>query len=69
MSEYSFRGKPITGPHALVLVKAWEVVQEACLTREDIPTLQCIVDDFAKKFEEGLQRQEAEIDRMLAEED
>ena len=69
MSEYSFRGQPIDGPYALVMLKAIQLVYDQHLTNADLPALQLIVDDFVEKFEEDVRRQQEEIDKMLEEND
>ena len=66
MSDYSFRGKPITGAHAYVLLGAIRMVQKEApnLLPEDIETLQEIVDEFEKKFTHDLREAYKEEDEM-----
>ena len=56
MSDYSFRGQPISGPHAYVLLGSIKRVQEEASnpTAEEIKALEEIVADFSNKWQEAL---------------
>ena len=56
MSDYLFKGKLISGAHAVHLLRAIETVQYQVPnpTSEDIEILTKIADDFGKQFEEDL---------------
>lgn len=56
MSDYFFRGQPISGVSAYVLLGSIKRVQEEAPnpTAEEIKALEEIVADFDKKFEEGM---------------
>lgn len=58
MSEYIFRGKPIDGAHAFVLLGSIKrVLMEAPNpTKEEIESLEKIVEDFGNKLEEDLKK-------------
>jgi hypothetical protein len=64
MDDYTFRGQPISGPAAYVLLGSIKrVLQDAPNpTPEDILQLQKIVEDFSVKLEEDLIRSYQEIE-------
>jgi len=59
MSEYIFRGQPITGAGAFVLLGSIRRVRDLAPnpTLEDITSLEKIVEDFENKVEEDLKRE------------
>lgn len=55
-TEFSFRGKPISGPSAYVLLRAIRLVEQRApnVTAEDIEALAAIYAQFSKEFDRSL---------------
>jgi hypothetical protein len=62
MSDYTFRGNPITGPGAYVLLKSIKQVMEDAPnpTEQDIATLEVIVKDMLEKWSQALENEYAD---------